>query len=315
MPQPTVRDVHLDAMLSNLSVAFTQDTSGFIATKVFPVIGVDKKSDKYYVYPKGDWLRDEARLRADSEESAGGGYVLSSDSYEADVYAYHKDVGDQVRDNADSPINVDRDATAFVMTKMLLRMEKQWATDFFTTSKWGTDITGVTTAPANATEARQWTDYANSTPIEDIDKAKRKIKRMTGYRANTLVLGYDVFQALKNHPDIIERFKYTSSRVVTEEILAALFGIDRIFVADSIINTAQKGLTDSISFIHGRHALLLHVAGHDRRDRPVPHAAPQGGPHRVGDGLGQQGHRDRPRLLLVEHRRRPGRLVLTSGQW
>ncbi len=49
MAQPTASDVHVDAVLTNLSVAYIQEQDAYIATKVFPVIPVDKKSDKYYV--------------------------------------------------------------------------------------------------------------------------------------------------------------------------------------------------------------------------------------------------------------------------
>ena len=48
MAQPTLNDVHVDAILTNISVAYMQDRDNFIADKVFPVIPVDKKSDKFF---------------------------------------------------------------------------------------------------------------------------------------------------------------------------------------------------------------------------------------------------------------------------
>ena len=64
MPQPNVNNVHIDAILTNISVAYLQNTANFIADKVFPVIPVDKKSDLYFKYTKEDWFRDEAQRRA-----------------------------------------------------------------------------------------------------------------------------------------------------------------------------------------------------------------------------------------------------------
>ena len=120
MAQPTANDVHIDAILTNISVAYIQDQNAFVASKVFPTIPVEKQSDKYFVYTKGDWFRDEAQLRAPATESAGSGYNLTTATYNTQVYAFHKDVDDQVRANADNPLNPDRDATSFITQRMWL---------------------------------------------------------------------------------------------------------------------------------------------------------------------------------------------------
>ena len=114
MPQPTISDVHIDAILTNISVAYMQRAENMIADKVFPVVPVDKKSNKYFKYDKNDWFRDEAQRRAPGTESAGGGYNLSTDTYSADVWAFHKDVDDQTLANADTPLNPLREAAEFV---------------------------------------------------------------------------------------------------------------------------------------------------------------------------------------------------------
>jgi hypothetical protein len=216
-------------------------------------VRVQKQTDKYYTYTKNDWFRDEAQLRADSSESAGSGYGLSTASYSCDVWAMHKDIGSQVRANADAQINLDRDATMFVTQRLLLRQEIQWVSDYFTTSVWATDST-----PSNL-----WSDFTNSDPIEDIETGKETILAATGFMANTLVLGYQVFRKLKNHPDIVDRIKYTqgvTGRTVTPELLAAMFDIERVFVAKAIKATNLEGETAAYSFTHGKHALLCHSA-------------------------------------------------------
>ena len=55
MPQPTQNQVHVDAILTNISVAYMQKQENFIANKVFPIVPVDKQSDKYFSYTKNDW--------------------------------------------------------------------------------------------------------------------------------------------------------------------------------------------------------------------------------------------------------------------
>ena len=163
MPQPTQTQVHVDAILTNISVAYFQQNQNFIATRVFPVVPVSKQSDKFFTYTKNDWFRDEAQRRADATESAGGGYNLSTDSYQADVYAFHKDIGDQTRANADAPINVDREAAEFVTSRLMLKMETQFVSNFFTTGIWGTDTT-----PSNL-----WSDYTSRSEERRVGKECR----------------------------------------------------------------------------------------------------------------------------------------------
>jgi hypothetical protein len=250
MPQPTQNQVHVDAILTNISVAYMQKQENFIANKVFPIVPVDKQSDKYFSYTKNDWFRDEARLRADATESAGGGYNLSTSSYSADVWAFHKDVGDQTRANADAPINVDREAVEFVTSRLLLKMETEFVSNFFTTGVWATDNT-----PSNL-----WSDYTNSDPLNDVEDAKRAILATTGFEPNTLVLGYDVFKELKNHPDLVDRIKYTSSNVITTEMIARMFDVERVLVSKSVKATNNEGGTAAYDFTAGKNALLCYSA-------------------------------------------------------
>jgi len=250
MAQPTSADVHVDAILTNISVAYIQEQNAYVASKIFPTIPVEKQSDKYFVYTKGDWFRDEAQLRAPSTESAGSGYSLSTATYSAAVYAFHKDVDDQVRANADAPLNPDRDATTFVTQRMLLRQEIQWASDFFTTGIWANDVT-----PSNL-----WSDYTASDPIGDVETGKATMLNATGYLPNTLVMGYDVFRQLRHHPDIVDRVKYTSSENVTEDILARFFGVDKILVARAIKNIGAEGAANSFASVYGKNAALYYVA-------------------------------------------------------
>jgi hypothetical protein len=259
MPQPTQSQVHVDAILTNISVAYMQKAENFIADKVFPVVPVDKQSDKYFTYDKNDWLRDEAQVRADGTESVGSGYNISTASYYADVFAIHKDVGDQTRANADAPINVDREAAEFVTHRLLMRREIQFMSDFMTTGVWADDVTGVAASPSTG-QTIQWSNYTTSDPINDIEAGKAEILSTTGFEANTLVLGYDVFRQLKNHPDLVDRIKYTSSQTITEDMLARMFDIERVLVSKSVKATNAEGATGAYAFTTGKTALLAHVA-------------------------------------------------------
>jgi hypothetical protein len=261
--QPTPGDVHVNAPLTNISVAFIQSAADFIASRVFPNIPVSKQSDRYYTYNRGDFNRDEMDLRAPGTESAGSGYSLdNTPTYFADRYSVHKDIPDEVRANADAALNPDREATVFVTTKALIKREKLFVAKYFKTSVWGTDITGASSNPGSG-QVLQWND-ANSDPIKNVRDAKRTIRQSTGFEPNKLVLGRAVYDALVDHPDVIDRVKYGQTAGApakgTLAALAALFEIEEILVMNAIENTAKEGQTATHAFIGGKHAMLCHSA-------------------------------------------------------
>ncbi len=264
MAKPTAGDVHVDKPLTNISIAFVQNASNFIATDIFPNIPVSSKSDVFFTYDRGEFNRNEMTERAPSTETAGGGYDIGNDNYSARVYGFHKDIDDQIRANSDSPINLEREATIYVTGKALIKREKLWVTNFFGTSIWTTDITGVAATPTSG-QVLQWNDAA-STPIEDVEVGKTTLLQSTGFEANVLVLGYEVWTQLRNHPDIIDRIKYSGGvspdrpAVVNVAAVSQLFGVDKIVIMKSIENTAKEGLTASHVFIGGKKALLAHAA-------------------------------------------------------
>lgn len=255
---PTKAQAHIDKALTNMSVAYMQEESNFISDRVFPKIPVKKQSDVYFEYNKGDFFRDEARIRAAASESAGGEYgVEASTPYYCRVHAFHKDVTEQDRANYDVPLDADQDANDFVTQKMLVRRETQWADKYFKAGVWTTEITGKAATPST-NEVLQWNN-ASSDPIGDISNQAVIIASKTGFRPNTFVMSPFVFYQLKNHEDILDRIKYTQRGIVTADLLATLFEVDNVYVAWGVVNSAAQGATDAIDFIIGKHALLCYV--------------------------------------------------------
>jgi len=254
MPTPTRSDVHVNAPLTNVSIAYLQEADHFIASKCFPNISVPKQSDLYFQYDQGDFMRSTAQLRAPGTESAGAGYNLTTASYSANAIALHKDVDDQIRANADAPLNMDSDATKFLTQQMLIKRDRDWASSFFSGGSW----TGSTTA-GDITPSTKW-DASGATPIEDIEAQADSIEAKTGFRGNTLVLGVAAYNALKNSADVVDRIRYTQTGVVSQDLLASLLGMKNVLVARGVYNSALEGATDSISRIYTTDtALLLYV--------------------------------------------------------
>lgn len=261
MPQPTRSQVHANRPLTNLSIAYMQQSKEFVADKVFPVVPVDKSSDMYYVYDKNDWFRDEAKVRAPGTESAGSGYNLGTDNYNClPAYAFHKDVPWDLRNDQDPGIDLDRDATELVTQRLLIRRERMFQNNYFRPGIWGRDYTGVAGAPAG-NQFVQWSDYANSDPIGDFKTARLYIKGITGFKPNVALMGEEVFETLKQHPDIIDRYKYTQAGVITKDLIAKVLEVDRIEIGGAIYATNEEGAAlEQYSFVYGKHCLLCYAA-------------------------------------------------------
>ena len=123
--------------------------------------------------------------------------------------------------------------------QLLLRRDLDWNAKFFTTGVWGQDLTGVASAPST-NQFLQWSDAA-SDPIVQFTNLQTNFVLQSGRKANTLVLGADAINTLKNHPDIIDRIKYTQRGVVTTDLLASLFDVEKILVSyASSTSVAEK---------------------------------------------------------------------------
>lgn len=260
MPNPTASDVHVNRPLTNISIAFIQDADNFVATRMFPNIPVSKQSDLFFTYDRQDFFRSDVQLRAPGAESAGSDHRISTGSYRADVFAIHRDIDDQIRANQDDPLNLDRDATIWLTQQLLLHRENDFVGQFFQTSTWtggtggATDQAGQAAAPG-ANQFLQWNDAA-STPIEDIRAQIVSVAQLTGFRPNKMAIGPEVWKALVDHPDVLDRIKYTQKGVVTMDLLASLLDLDEIMVGWATRDTAVEGGTASYDFYWGKSALL-----------------------------------------------------------
>lgn len=276
MANPTAGDVHVNAVLTNFSIAFMQKPDYFVADKVFPAVPVQKQSDRYFTYSRADMNRDTMKKRAPGTESAGTGFRIdNTPTYFCDVWALHKDIDDQIRSNSDSPLDLDRDTTKVLAGHALINREVSWAGTFFTTGVWtgaGVDVTGVSASPAGNTVV-QWND-STATPIVDVRTNNDKIHLASSYRANKMVMGRLVWSKLEDHGSITDRIKYSSTNttpaIVSRMAVAQIMEIDEILVMDAIKNTGAENNSQNTAgtvnagesnvFIGGKAALLVYAA-------------------------------------------------------
>jgi len=263
MAMLTPSAVHIDQPLTNITIAFLQNSTSFIADRVFPNVPVSKKTDKYYKYDREHFNRTgQVQERAPRTMSPRVGMAVSNDSYTAKVYSISTDFDFETLANEDAALDIRAAGAQMLTHQLLIDREIKWADSFFKASVWSTDYTGVAGTPT-AGQVKQWSDYTASTPILDVTNAMRTVQlKSGGFKPNVMVLGKEVRDVLVNHPDILDRLNggatVTNTALVTDAKLAEIFGVEEFLVMEAVQNTAKEGNTEVNSFIGGKSAALYY---------------------------------------------------------
>lgn len=244
------RDAHLDVPLQNIAIKAFQGAD-FVGPRLFPVVGVGKQSDKYYILDPDSWLLVPSTLRAPKTAPRRMEFKISSDSYFANNYALAGELAKEDLANADAALRL-RENTAAVVTEGLLRdLEVRIVNKVTSITNLGSGVSLSGTA--------KWSDYLNSDPVADVTTGQAFIRQKTGLEANTLVCDPDTYAIARRHPLLLDMFKYTAGGLVSDEQLRSVFGVANLWVARGIKNAALEAATASVVNIWGNNALLCRV--------------------------------------------------------
>jgi hypothetical protein len=77
---------------------------------------------------------------------------------------------------------------------------------------------------------------------------------------NYCIIPYLVMSTLEDHPDFIERIKYSERGIVTPDIIAAVIGIQNVIVPGVGYNsTANPGQAASLTYLWGKNVIFAYV--------------------------------------------------------
>ena len=254
--------------LTNMALSYYQNAANYFAKAIFPICPVQLSSDNYYIFNKEDLLRDNWQ-----KKPAYGKVEPAVVSEHTETYACQVDqmiMGiDQIRQvdlqrrQGPSISNPKQQRTKTIAEQANIHQDSQFADKYFKAGAWKNEWSGVdNTSPSD----KQFIKFSNdnSDPVTFIDQQKTEMHEQTGRTPNRLALGANVFNALKAHPAILERVKYggttANPATITENVLAQLFGVDKLVVLRSIMNKADMGADAKMTFIGDPDAFLLAYA-------------------------------------------------------
>jgi len=252
MNQKEIRVV--DSILTTVVQGFK--LGNLVGDALFPHVPVKTVAGKILSFGKEHFqLCDTLRAPGAATKRISFGY--EGKPYALENHALEADLPREYQREADATSHVDlgNRLANLLMTRMLRGLEVAQA-------KLALDPANYDgTHKAALTGDSKWSS-PRANPKESIENAKEVIRKTVGIYPNVLLLSPSAYNALKDHPSILERYKYTSSAAITTEILQGLFDIPKIVVGMDVQADDEGKFSDT----WGNNAVLAYVA-------PVPTTA------------------------------------------
>lgn len=236
------------------SVAQGYSNNELIGSALFPQVPVGLRAGKIITFGKEAFMQ-YAAARAPGENTKRVTFGYSGSDFALVDYSLEGSLPIETLQEglaSDKGFSIDGAQMAIngVQNILALRLEIAQATLATTLGNYG--VPNRITLSGTG----QWSDFSGtSDPILVVENAKDAIRAATGKRPNTMVMGAAVLKSLRQHPKIIDRIKYTGRDVPTIELLAALFGVARIYVGEAIQSTDAGVFSD----VWGKHVVLAYT--------------------------------------------------------
>lgn len=233
----------LNVALSNFAKSFRNNT--LVADLIAPRVSVARQSFQYVVFDRANQRLDRQVLRAPGAIPQSDRMTYGVSPYFAQSHALRAEIPyEQEQYALGLGFSEKQAATRRLIDKLSLNREAQ--------------VAALVTNPANVSNSQtlsagsMW-DTSTSHPIPVVESAKALI-RQSGVEPNTFILSDPVITALINHPDIIERFKYTQPGAITLSQLTSVFGVNCVRAAAVSLNQVNAA-----SYVWGVSALLCYT--------------------------------------------------------
>ena len=218
--------VHVDAPLTNFALEYgnTRQLENMI-TKII----TDQESDQYAVIEQTDFLRIDAveLIRADASISAYVDLNLEFLSFKADEYALHTVIGARTLKAQHPVLKLLQRAAVKLSNLISLEFEFQIFTLLTTDANYSSGF--------SVTLTNGWDDAVNGDPIGDLQTSREVLIAAVGGMppGTKLKLGLPLpaFHDLQNHPQFLERHKYTSGGNPDITQIGDALGVDEMVVS------------------------------------------------------------------------------------
>lgn len=253
----------VDPVLTQFMVDYINAEDSFIADRIFPVIPVANESGTYYTFTssKDNFLLPTKTERAPGALYGRGQLSVSTGTYQTREDGWEFPVDRRLQENAIAPFDPYQNAIRKAGRIIALRREYNVISQI-------TDTTTTFASYTAAVAADDRFDNADSDPIQYIDNIANTIRGNCGMAPNTMVMAWDVWIKVKNHPVILDVIKVTQDKIATPELLAKVFNVSKLYLYGAQYNSAQEGQTVSLTDLLTKKIFLGYVNSSPMIDEP-----------------------------------------------
>lgn len=226
----------VDPVLSTVAQGYQNNE--LIFRTLFPVVPVEQRGGNIIEFGREDFQRyNTARAPGAATKRVEFGY--SGKPYALVDHSLEGKLPFELMQEANAVPGIDLGKIVVMKTQAAIQIGNELrAAALATTAAHYAASNRVTLAGTS-----QWS-HASSTPSVDIQTASDAVRAAVGKRPNTVVLGPRVWSALKQHPQMIERLKYTGRDSLTLDMLAALWDVRRVVVGDAVFEDDTGAIRD-----------------------------------------------------------------------
>ncbi len=241
----------IDPILTTHARGYRNST--FISSALFPRVTIPNRSMRVIKFGKESFrMLNTRRAPGANKKRVQYGYAsdpvsLAQDALEGVVPVEHQEEAESV-----PGIDLGAGAINMVLDVVDLNLEYESAQIARATGSYDANHK-IAMAGAD-----RWSDPA-SDPSGDVSAAKEIIRRSIGRYPNTLVLGPNTGNALKNHPKVKDQFKYTGRDSVTVDMLAAFFDVKKVVVGAAVYLPDTADDATLANDVWGDDAILAYV--------------------------------------------------------
>ena len=240
-----LEDLRINAYLSEVARGYGNNS--FIAENLFPIIDSEKEKIDIFQFNKDAFqLYDTERaIRANSNVISPKGFSKHTATLAEHDLAYPIDYREE--DEAEK-VKLQLHATNVVTEGLKLKLEKQCADLAQDPKNYATENKIALSGTS------QFTNEA-SDPLKVVNAGKDAVCGKIGKDPNTLVMGQEVWQALKQNSNLKKLIASSSNKIITLDLLKEFFEIENIVVGRSIYADANN----NFARVWGNNIILAYV--------------------------------------------------------
>lgn len=249
MGNATGRDLHVDQLLTQIAINYRP--VGMIADQIAPIVSVQKETDSYPVFNRGEAFAIEQTRRARGAEANRVTRSVSSSQYSARNYAlaYDRPVEDRANVDPAWQIELETGAVQYLTDKLMLDFDRRTlaaavagvSTTFLCGSSWATSV---------------------GDPVSQLWLMQEQVQRITAQKPNSFVFGWRAWNLARrnaNFRNFVNGLNNGGGSVGRDGISNAL-EVDRLLVAGAFYNSANEAQTATMSNYFPADGVLAYYA-------------------------------------------------------